>query len=49
MDYPADPQCASPTDDSEGAAPACGLGFEAAFAVGGIMALRRRKAAKPKA
>jgi DNA-binding beta-propeller fold protein YncE len=47
MDHPADPQCMSPTDDTEGAA--CGLGFEVVFAVGPIMALRRRMAAKPKA
>ena len=49
IDHPADPQCDSPTDDLERPAPACGLGFEVAFAVGGIMALRRRRAAKPKA
>ena len=49
IDHPADPQCESPTDDSEAAAPACGLGFEVAFALGGIMALRRRVAAKPNA
>jgi hypothetical protein len=47
LDHPADPQCGSPTDDSENSA--CGLGFEVAFAVGGIRALRRRRAAKPNA
>jgi hypothetical protein len=48
IDYPADPDCTSPTDDRELPGQACGLGFEVAFAVGGIMALRRRAAAKPK-
>jgi sugar lactone lactonase YvrE/mono/diheme cytochrome c family protein len=43
LDHPADPQCASPTDDSEGYVQACGLGFEVAFALG-LLALRRRGA-----
>jgi hypothetical protein len=44
IDHPADLQCASPSDDVEAAARACGLGFELVFALGGLMALRRRVA-----
>jgi hypothetical protein len=47
VDHPADAECTSPTDNSE--APGCGLGFEVMFVVGPVMALRRRKTAKPKA
>jgi mono/diheme cytochrome c family protein len=46
IDHPADPQCESPIDDSEGPGQACGLGFEVGFVLVGLRALRRRLAAR---